>query len=141
MSGGFFPVPGTAVPWARAGAVGKRRFTPAKQTNFMGVLQVHAREAMAGRAPIEGPVELQVMAAYAWPSSWSKKRRADPLEAWKVSRPDADNLSKLVADALNGLAFVDDAQVVSLHVWKRYETIPLLAVRVTSLGETLRGSL
>lgn len=134
MSGGvFFTVPGTAVPWSRAGSAGGRRFTPKKQENFMGVLQVHARAAMAGRAPFEGPLEMQVMASYAWPASWSNKRKADPAQAWKTSRPDADNLSKLVADALNGLAFIDDAQVVSLHVWKRFEAVPLLAVRVTPL--------
>ena len=34
-------------------------------------------------------------------------------------KPDADNVAKLVLDAINGTAFVDDSQVVSLSVAKR----------------------
>ena len=33
-------------------------------------------------------------------------------------RVDCDNLSKCVLDALNGIAWLDDAQVVDLHVQK-----------------------
>ena len=33
-------------------------------------------------------------------------------------KPDADNEAKLVMDALNGLVWADDAQVVDLHVVK-----------------------
>lgn len=34
-------------------------------------------------------------------------------------RPDLDNLLKLVLDSLNGVAYVDDAQVVESHATKR----------------------
>lgn len=37
-----------------------------------------------------------------------------------VSRPDADNLIKTVLDALNGIAFKDDAQVCELFICKEY---------------------
>jgi Holliday junction resolvase RusA-like endonuclease len=33
---------------------------------------------------------------------------------WKESTPDADNLQKLVFDALNGVAYADDARVVRM---------------------------
>ena len=33
---------------------------------------------------------------------------------WKSSKPDADNLAKIVADALNGIAWGDDAQIADL---------------------------
>lgn len=35
-----------------------------------------------------------------------------------TSKPDADNIAKSVLDALNGLAWADDAQVHELHVYK-----------------------
>ena len=35
-------------------------------------------------------------------------------------KPDADNVTKLVLDALNGVAWVDDAQVTDLNVHKKY---------------------
>lgn len=35
-----------------------------------------------------------------------------------LQKPDADNIAKLVLDALNGVAYEDDSQVVALHVLK-----------------------
>jgi Holliday junction resolvase RusA-like endonuclease len=37
-------------------------------------------------------------------------------------RKDADNMAKLIQDALNGVAFDDDSQIHELHVSKRYTT-------------------
>ena len=37
-----------------------------------------------------------------------------------LTKPDVDNIAKLVLDALNGVAFVDDKQIVELSVKKRY---------------------
>lgn len=39
-------------------------------------------------------------------------------EAADTGKPDADNVAKLVMDALNGCAYEDDAQVTSLRVTK-----------------------
>lgn len=43
-----------------------------------------------------------------------KKKIAMP----KMTRPDLDNLDKLVMDALNGIAYVDDGQVVAKNSYK-----------------------
>lgn len=42
--------------------------------------------------------------------------------AAKVTRPDLDNLTKLVLDAVthSGVAFVDDGQVADMHLTKRH---------------------
>lgn len=73
-----------------------------------------ARAAMAGRQPIDGPVRLEIDAR--WPSP----RRTPPAWPWRPSVPDADNVTKAIADALNGVAYRDDAQVVDLRVTKQY---------------------
>jgi Holliday junction resolvase RusA-like endonuclease len=39
-----------------------------------------------------------------------------------AKKPDADNISKIALDSLNGIVWVDDAQVVSLFIRKRYAT-------------------
>lgn len=39
---------------------------------------------------------------------------------WPTKKPDLDNAAKLVADALNGCAFRDDAHIVRLHAVKRW---------------------
>ena len=126
-----FTVPGEAVPWSRAGSNSGHRYTPKRQASFMGAVKMFASQAMAGAAPINGPVELSIRATYLVPASWPAKRRAKAT--WKASKPDADNLGKIVADSLNSLAYADDAQVASLIVQKRYGPIAGLTVSVAPL--------
>jgi Holliday junction resolvase RusA-like endonuclease len=48
-----------------------------------------------------------------------------------LKKPDIDNIEKIVLDALNGVAYADDANVVSVRAIKgRYESTPRLIVRV-----------
>lgn len=131
----MFTVPGDIVPWARAGKHGKFQFTPTKQRNFMGVIRSAAAQAMGDVRPANGPMGLQVVAVYAWPKSTTKRRRADPAGAWKTTKPDDDNIGKIVRDCLNGIAFVDDAQVCRSSSWKVFGERPGLRVIV----ETLEG--
>ena len=42
------------------------------------------------------------------------------MEYYPTKKPDADNIAKVVCDALNGLAYKDDAQVIDLTVHKRF---------------------
>ena len=37
-----------------------------------------------------------------------------------VKKPDCDNIAKAILDALNGLAYEDDSQIVSAVILKRY---------------------
>lgn len=114
-------VPGEAVPFARAGAQGKRRFTPAPQARQMGVVKLFAQRAMEGRPPLTGPIGLEIFAYYPPPESWPAKKKAATI--WKTSKPDADNLAKLIKDAIGKIVFVDDAQVAKLMVQKQYGAI------------------
>ena len=43
-------------------------------------------------------------------------------------KPDWDNIGKIISDALNGIAYKDDAQVVSCTVEKRYSNTPCVEV-------------
>lgn len=114
--------------FARAGRNGKFSFTPAPQRSFMGAIKAAAYQEMQGRSPMEGALTMRVVATYLVPASWSKKRKA--AAKWKTSKPDADNISKIVKDALSKVAYVDDAQVAELHVSKLYGPIASLAVSV-----------
>lgn len=131
-----FTVPGDVVPWARAGRGGGFTFTPAKQRNYMAVLKDYASQALGDRPVIENAVFLRVTAVYAVPKSWSKKRREHPGHQWKTSRPDADNISKIVKDALNTVVWRDDAQVVKLTVEKFYGERPRVDVVIREIGRT-----
>lgn len=128
-------IPGEPVAFARARLHGKRHFTPDKQAVYMQVVAHEARQAMcrAGMPLIRGPVFLQLRATYALPESWPAKKKERAI--WKTSKPDADNLAKLQKDALTGIVYRDDAQVVKVHAEKRYG----LPIGVTIVVHELDG--
>lgn len=74
----------------------------------------------AGRPRLEGPLQLLVTVALPRPGShWLRDRvtlsAAGKRSSWPTKTPDFDNVAKLIADALNGSAYTDDAAVV--HHW------------------------
>ena len=47
-----------------------------------------------------------------------------------TKKPDIDNVIKIITDALNGIAYDDDAQIVSLSATKFYDENPHVDVRL-----------
>lgn len=82
--------------------------------------------------PMTMPVWLNVEAVYPIPKQTSKKKREAMLEGkiYPLVRPDIDNCVKSVMDALNGLAYQDDKQVVLLRSTKRYGEMPALIIDI-----------
>ena len=54
-------------------------------------------------------------------------------ELHPTKKPDADNIGKIVADALNGVAYQDDAQIILLQIRKTYSEEPRVVVTVCPL--------
>jgi Holliday junction resolvase RusA-like endonuclease len=133
MSRVSFTVPGEPVAFARSGGKGTIRFTPKRQRDFMAFVKLAAAGAMCGEPPFDGPVELTIRATYLIPASWPKKRRASAR--WRTSKPDADNLAKIIADACNEIIYADDAQVAILTVQKIYGTVAGVTVSVACLDD------
>ena len=80
-----------------------------------------------------GPVKVWINADFRIPKSVSKRKR-EAMVAGHIRptrKPDADNIAKVVCDALNGLAWHDDSQVVMLHVEKRFAEEPEVCVTIT----------
>lgn len=63
-----------------------------------------------------GPIALFVLAVFKIPASVSKKEMATRF--WHAQRLDLDNCAKLISDAMNGIAWGDDAQVGSVQAMK-----------------------
>lgn len=105
-------------------------YTPTKTRDYEEVVKDAARHAMGSTEPLEAPVALAVVVFVPIPASWSKKRQeaAKNKDIYPTTRPDSDNYAKLVMDACNGILFVDDCQVVDLHVSKNYCTFPRIEV-------------
>lgn len=131
-----FVVPGHPVAkqrprFARMGSFVKT-YTPEKTVNYESLVRLAAAQVMAGRDPIEGPLNLLVEIFLTIPASASKKQQS--LMAQNVvmptKKPDGDNVLKAVKDAINGVVWRDDAQVVDGHYRKRYSVTPCVRVTV-----------
>lgn len=78
--------------------------------------------------PWTGPVSMRLRFRFPRPASHflpANARRAEPeLKAtapvWLERSPDVDKLCRAILDAMTGLIYVDDAQVVALNATKRY---------------------
>lgn len=111
---------------------------------FRAAVRQAAAEAFerAGATAFQGPVELQVVCWYARPASHSGTgRNAGRLKPsaprYKTSAPDLSKIVRAVEDALNGVAFTDDARVARLIAEKAYTGgVPRVLVAVDALDNT-----
>lgn len=112
-----------------------RVFTDKKTRSEEGAIRTFASAAMVGRVPYEGAIILRLCAYREIPSSFSNKKRAAALrgEVVPVTKPDLDNYTKMI-DALNGIVWRDDSQVVTAIVHKRYSDQPRLDLDVRSIA-------
>lgn len=65
-------------------------------------------------------------ARFALPRPRSRPKR----DHWPDRRPDLDKLGRALLDALTGIVFLDDAQVVALDPTKEYAGMPGVNVSV-----------
>ena len=70
------------------------------------------------------PLAMKIVALFEIPKSFTKKQRADIENGllYPTKKPDADNIAKVVCDALNEVAYKDDTQIIDLHILKFYTT-------------------
>ncbi len=80
--------------------------------------------------PKEVPVCVQIECQFPIPKSWTVARKKDALDGIEhhVHVPDVDNMAKLYMDAIKGIVFEDDAQVIGLMVVKSYREKPAVVI-------------
>lgn len=89
--------------------------------------------------PLGGPVVMVIRIFKQTLKSFSRKR-ADLAEHGLFrpdTKPDWDNYGKLVSDALNGIFYRDDSQVVDCRVMKYYSKTPRIEIEIGSALEQL----
>jgi len=83
-----------------------------------------------------GAVVIDLFFRFAIPKSWSKKKRKE----WEkgnvnhLARPDIDNLYKAITDALIGIVYEDDSQIVAAKILKSYYDVDEVGVMVKEVG-------
>jgi Holliday junction resolvase RusA-like endonuclease len=108
-----------------------RAFTPAETVSFERMVGIIAMQHFP--KPLEGPVRLEVHAVFAPPASWSNRKRAAILDTPHAQRPDIDNLVKAISDAINRVAFTDDAQIAEILARKSWGEVEETVVVVLPL--------
>lgn len=108
-----------------------RAYTPEKTVNYETLAKLEFQRQCGGY--IDGvAVRMEIIARFSIPKSTSK-RKARAMEAGEIypaKKPDCDNIIKIVCDALNGIAYKDDAQIIAVSLEKRYAQIPGVDVRI-----------
>ena len=88
-------------------------------------------------APLEGPLSLKVKIFRRIPSSFSKKKRLDAQNGVlrPKQRPDCSNYLKLAEDAMNGIYYLDDSQLVDVYIGKYYSDTVRTEIEIDKVEE------
>jgi Holliday junction resolvase RusA-like endonuclease len=137
-----FVVDGTPAPQGSKTVVPTAAGHRTKESNeaalrsWRGDVAARAREAMAGRPPLAGAVELDVAFMFGRPRAhYGTGRNAGRLKPsapiYCPTRPDLDKLLRAIGDAITGIVVVDDAAIVEVRARKAYGSPAAhIAVRV-----------
>lgn len=132
-----FIVPGAPVGKGRPRFAKRGNFvstyTPEKTASYENLVKLYAGQAMAGiKTLYNGPLVVLFDVCVPVPASWSKKNKAAALnqDLRPTTKPDADNIAKLLCDAMNGVVYTDDKLIVELMVRKWYSETPCVEVTV-----------
>lgn len=133
-----FTVPGPPQGKARPKVVRLKNgfshtYTPDKTVAYEELVRMRYQAAAQGfHFADDAQVGIQITARYPVPKSKSKKAKAAMLAGRikPAKKPDCDNIVKIVCDALNGIAYRDDAQIVLAQITKEYDDEPRTFVRL-----------
>lgn len=108
-----------------------RSYTPAQTVNYENLVKMCYVE-QKGENLENNLVWMEITAFYPIPKSTSKKKIGlmESGDMRPATKPDLDNCVKIVADSLNGIAYKDDSQIVSVVADKFYSSTPRLEIKI-----------
>jgi crossover junction endodeoxyribonuclease RusA len=135
-----FTVPGEAVPQGNLRAVttgkGNIRLIDKAQRRgqpWRAAIQWMARQEMRGGALITGPVCVIIRFDRPRPMGHFGKNGLNASgrrSAYPATRPDLGKLARAIEDALTGIVYRDDSQIVEEHLEKRWGPVAQTTVAV-----------
>lgn len=133
-------VPGQPVPQGRPKFTTKpfvRAYDPPKSARYKKLVAYHAMQHKPKQL-LEGELSVEILVFKESLKSFSKKKMelAESGQLRPVTKPDADNYAKGPLDALKGIIWKDDGQVVDLVARKFYSSKPRIEVTIRTLDET-----
>lgn len=109
-------------------------YTPSKQIEYENWVRLCYQKAYPDAKPMEGSICAHISVLMRVPKSASKKKRDAMLagEIKPTKKPDLDNCIKQL-DALNGVAFADDSQIVEIHANKSFAEEDSMSITLMEL--------
>jgi Holliday junction resolvase RusA-like endonuclease len=109
-------------------------YDPKESKDYKKYVSLIARQH-APKKPIEDPVSVSLKIYRQIPESTTKKDRALFLAGIKrpVVKPDNSNYAKGIEDALNGIIYKDDSQIVDLTISKFYSDNPRVEISIKEI--------
>lgn len=133
----IFSVPGEPrgkgrAKWSKFGTYSDR-----KTVNYETLIQERFNNKYPNFTPLNQALILTLTAFLLIPASKSKKKQLamESEEIRPTKRPDYDNILKIVSDALEKLAYVNDAQIVDAVFHKYYSYTPHLLIEISTVGQ------
>lgn len=115
---------------------GGHEYTPEKTTIYENLVKTEYRLQSGVRFADDAMLDVRILAYYTIPKSASQKKQRMMLDGIirPIKKPDYDNIGKVICDALNKIAYRDDAQVVDAQVRKFYSETPRVVVTISDIN-------
>ena len=110
-------------------------YTPQKTVEYENLVRQEYLRQCGVKFQDNTPLLVKMKAIYAIPKTASKdkRRKMEEVKLFPLKRPDIDNVCKCILDALNGIAYRDDAQVVDCRIVKIYGNTPRVEIEIAEL--------
>lgn len=133
-------MPGPPKGKARARTVRTRggqtfSYTPDGTVLYENLIKISFSQTGERPFRAEEYLRVTIMAYYPVPKSTSKKKATEMVAGYirPAKKPDIDNVVKSILDALNGVAYHDDTQVVAVFAEKFYSDTPRVEVEIGNM--------
>lgn len=128
-----FSVPGPPKRKKRVRFGQGRTYTHKDTVAYENLIKFFFDARCPGWHPQRGPTTIDIIAYFPIPKSRPKWWRAlsKDYDMPYMKTPDVDNIFKVVADALNGIAYVDDKQIYDGRIQSFYSERPRLNIKIT----------
>lgn len=116
--------------------------TPKDTVNYETLVHMeYLSQCGNAKFPDDAMLDIRIKAYYSIPKSKSKKQQNLMREgiARPIKKPDMDNCIKIIADALNKIAYRDDTQIVDCQVRKFYSDNPRVEVRILDIKKQVNN--
>lgn len=111
-------------------------YTPAKTRNYEAYIKLCYKRDCPDIYFADGALRVDIKVFVQMPKSFSNKKRLRAIsgEFRPTVKPDFDNIIKTLCDALNGIAFKDDKQIVEATYSKYYAEIPRVEMSIENIS-------